>query len=135
MGETMSRRSFLRVASTGLVAAGLASGAMLSSCSKEKEAPTGKASAIAQGKGGDVTVTVTVENGTITAVEAVGDNEYPNIGTVALEEVPQHILSAQSFDVDGTAGATITSDAIKDAGEAAYNEIMGNKASKKNKDK
>ena len=124
MSQELSRRDFLKMASIGFVGVGFAGSALaLSSCSKKK-GPSGEATAVAQGKGGDVEVTVTVEDGTITAVDVVGENEYPDIGTVAMEEVPQLIVSKQSFEVDGTAGATLTSDAIKEAGQAAYDEIV-----------
>jgi fumarate reductase flavoprotein subunit len=55
----------------------------------------------------------------------VGKNEIPNIGGLAIEEMPQQIISKQSFEVDGVAGATVTSDAIKKAGQEAYDRIMG----------
>jgi len=67
---------------------------------------------IAKGFGGEVTVTVTVEDGKITAVAAEGANETPNIGTKALEELPAKIVEANSADVDVVATATVTSNAI-----------------------
>ena len=69
----------------------------------------------ANGMGGAVNVTVTVEGGKITSVE-VGDNqETPGISDPAIEQIPAAIVEAQSTDVDGVAGATVTSDAIKAA--------------------
>ena len=38
--------------------------------------------------------------------------------------MPQQIIDAQSFDVEGVAGATLTSDAIRTAGQEAYDQIM-----------
>ena len=73
----------------------------------------------ANGMGGAVNVTVTVEGGKITSVE-VGDNqETPGISDPAIEQIPAAIVEAQSTDVDGVAGATVTSDAIKAAVDAA----------------
>ena len=69
----------------------------------------------AEGKKGDFEVTVTIEDGFISDI-AVGDNEEtPDRGGVAIEEIPAEMIEAQSVDVDGVSGATITSDALKDA--------------------
>ena len=69
----------------------------------------------AQGYGGEVSVTVTFTDGKITAVEAVGDKETANIGGGALTELPAKFVAANSADIDGVAGATVTSDALKSA--------------------
>lgn len=69
----------------------------------------------AEGKKGDFEVTVTIENGLIADI-SVGDNEEtPDLGGVAIEEMPAEMIEAQSADVDGVSGATVTSDALKDA--------------------
>lgn len=69
----------------------------------------------ARGYGGDVTVTVTVDGDDITSVEAVGENETQGVGSKAIEELPERITDADSTDVEGVSGATITSNAIKEA--------------------
>lgn len=69
----------------------------------------------AQGFGGDVTVTVTVNGDDITDIKAVGDSETDGIGSNAIEQLPQAIVEANSTDVDGVSGATMTSNAIKEA--------------------
>lgn len=74
---------------------------------------------------GDVVVTLTVEGGKITTVEAVGESETAGIGTLALEQLPAAIVEAQSADVDGVATATVTSDAIKAAAQACIDQAMG----------
>ena len=74
---------------------------------------------------GDVVVTLTVEGGKITAVEAVGESETAGIGTLALEQLPAAIVEAQSADVDAVATATVTSDAIKAAAQACIDQAMG----------
>lgn len=73
----------------------------------------------AQGFGGEVAVTLTVEGGKITAVEITGANETPGIGTKAIEELPAKIVEANGAAVDTVAGATVTSKAIIAAVEAA----------------
>ena len=69
----------------------------------------------AKGMGGDVTVTLTLENGEITDVKAEGKNETKGIGTKALEKLPGEIKSSNNVEVDGVSGATVTSNAIKKA--------------------
>ena len=78
---------------------------------------------IAKGFGGEVTVTVTVEDGKITSVIAKGDNETPGIGTKALEELPAKIVEAGSTEVDVIASATVTSNAIKAAVNNALDPV------------
>lgn len=131
MSASISRRNFLKTAAAGIVGAGVvASGFSMVGCSSGgSKDVSGTASATEQGKGGGVTVTVTVESGKITAVDVDGPNETPTIGGVAIEELPQQIIDAQSFDIDGVAGATLTSNAIKTAGQEAYDSIMNGDAS------
>ena len=74
------------------------------------------------GFGGDVTVTLKVAEGKITGVEITGEGETPGVGTNAIEQMPQKILDAQSYDVDVVSGATITSTSIKKAAKAAMTE-------------
>lgn len=73
----------------------------------------------AAGMMGDVAVEVTVEDGKIISVAVTEQNETPGIGSMAVEQLPEKIVEAQSADVDGVSGATVTSDAIKAAVEAA----------------
>ena len=73
----------------------------------------------AKGMGGDVTVTLTLEDGKITDCTAEGKDETPGIGTLALEQLPAQIAETGSIAVDGVSTATITSDAIKEAAAAA----------------
>ncbi len=70
---------------------------------------------VVRGMGGKMTVHVTFGKDTIDAIEIVKHTETPNIGTKAIEKVIPEIIAAQSTDVDAQTGATITSDAIKDA--------------------
>lgn len=73
----------------------------------------------ANGMGGAVKVSVTVSGGKITAVEVVEHNETAGISDPAIEQMPAKIVDAQSTDVDAVAGATVTSEAIKEAVKAA----------------
>ncbi len=66
-----------------------------------------------------VKVTVTLADGKITEVTAVGESETEGIGTPALTEVPARIVAANSADVDVLAGATWTSKGVIEAVKAA----------------
>lgn len=70
---------------------------------------------VGNGIGGAVKVKVTVQDGKMTQIEIVEQNETPGIGDKAVAELPKAILQAQSIAVDGISGATITSNAIKEA--------------------
>ena len=73
----------------------------------------------ANGMGGALEVSVTVEGGKIAAVDVLSHQETPGISDPALEKLPAAIVEAQSTEVDGVAGATLTSNAIKGAVDAA----------------
>ena len=75
----------------------------------------------ANGMGGAVKVSVTVAGGKITNVEVLEHKETPGISDPALEKVPAAIVAANSAQVDGIAGATMTSNAIKEAVTKALN--------------
>lgn len=75
--------------------------------------------ATAQGFGGEVKVALTIENGALTAVTAEGANETTGIGSRAIEMMPGTMLATNSVEVDGVAGATLTSTAILEAAKAA----------------
>lgn len=79
----------------------------------------------AAGFGGEIAATVTVSETTIESVTLKGDGETPGIGTNALEALPAAITQSQSTAVDAVAGATISSDAIKLAVEAALAQAKG----------
>ena len=76
----------------------------------------------AKGYGGDVTVTVTVDGDDIVSVEAIGEKETEGVGSKAIDELPAKIEEADSTDVDAVAGATVTSNAIKEAVDKALED-------------
>ena len=69
----------------------------------------------ADGFMGPITVSVTMDGDTITAVEVVSNSETPEIAGTALEQIPAAIVAANSADVDIVAGATYTSNGIINA--------------------
>ena len=80
------------------------------------------AQGVGQGIDGDVVVQVEADANTIYAVEVLQQNETPGIGSVAVEQLPGAIVAANSIAVDGIAGATVTSNAIKDAIKQALSD-------------
>ena len=101
----------------------LTSAMILGSMSVSALADTG--SGTAAGLESNVTVEVTMEDGVITDVAIDVSGETENIGAAIGDEMTQKILDAQSADVDGVAGATITSDAVKEAAAAAIAKASG----------
>ncbi len=75
------------------------------------------------GMGGQITVKLTMADGKIANVEVVSHNETPGICEPALEQLPAAIVAAGSAEVDVVAGATMTSNAIKDAVNDALSKV------------
>ena len=86
---------------------------------------SGTFSGEAVGQGGasnPVKVTITLENGEITDVVAEGPGETDGIGSKAIDQLPGDIVAGNTLDVDGVSGATVTSNAIKEAAAKALEE-------------
>ena len=111
--ENMSRSTFVKgIAATCIAACSL--GALSSGEYSTKSGDSYTASAA--GIESDVSVTVTVDkSGTIKDVSVDVSGETPGVGADIGDEITQQILDAQSADIDGIAGATITSNAVKTA--------------------
>ncbi|MCI6377103.1 MAG: flavocytochrome c [Clostridiales bacterium] len=80
---------------------------------------SGEFSGTAKGFGGDVTVTLTLTDGEITAAVAQGADESTGIGSVAVEKLPAQMAETGSIAVDAISGATISSTAVVEAAKAA----------------
>ena len=76
----------------------------------------------AKGFGGDVKVTITVTDGKITDVTAVGESETQGIGSVALEKLPATMEENNTINVDAIATATLTSNAIMKAAANCFEQ-------------
>jgi len=77
----------------------------------------------AQGYEGEVTVKVTVaKDGTINAIDVDAPDETKEVGGAAAPKVAKSIIANQSLAVDTVSGATITSNAVISATEAALKE-------------
>lgn len=60
-------------------------------------------------------VEVTADATTLYSITVTEQNETQGIGTVACEQLPDAMVAANSYNVDGIAGATVTSNALKEA--------------------
>lgn len=107
----------------------------LSACSSKKELSftAGTYTGSAQGRNGEVVVEVTLSTNAIEKVEVVKQEETVGIADAALEKIPAAIVENQSLAVDIVSGATITSNAIIAASEAALVSAKADVASLKNK--
>ena len=73
--------------------------------------------------GEDVVVEIVADAGEIYSVTVVKNNETMGIGSMAVDQLPAKIVEAQSADIDGVTGATMTSNAIKAAVAEALEQI------------
>ena len=100
---------------------------LLSACGGSAPAATTEAAApaaasytgTAQGMGGEVSVTLTIENGVITDCVATGDKETDGIGSVVIAQFPAQVVEGNTINLDAVSGATITSNAFIEAAKAA----------------
>lgn len=89
-------------------------------------AADGSYTAAAEGfGGGEVTVTLTIADGRISAVEIDTASQTPSIGGVAGEQLAEAILAAGSANVDAVSGATLTCNAIIEATEDCLAQARG----------
>ena len=122
MANKVSRRQFLHTASIGALGAAMA-GALVGCSGSSGSSSTASASgtytpgsysATSKGISSDVTVTMTFDAESITDVTIDVSGETEGFGKDIDDELKEQILKAQSAEIDGHSGATITSDAVKD---------------------
>jgi len=84
----------------------------------------GTYSATAQGMG-EVKVTMTFDEDSITDVVLDLSNETDSIGQAAGDDLKEALLKAQSSDIDAISGATVTTNAVKKAAEDCIAQARG----------
>ena len=120
--EKISRKGFLKIAAaaamSGVTAAGLAACNAASSASGVSSATgiytPGTYTATAKGMS-EITATVTFDANTITKVELDLSGETESIGVAAKDKLIEQIMNAQTSQIDGVTGATVTSKAVQNA--------------------
>ena len=80
------------------------------------------------GQNGPVKVEVTTSADKIPSVKIIDQKETEGIGSKAVAALPSEIVKAQSADVQGIAGASVSSAAIKKAVQECLNQAQGKKA-------
>ncbi len=147
MAKLISRRDFLKGSAAGAVTltAGTLVGALTGCGSdavpagtteavKTTEATTeaagslyipGTYTASEKGLESDITVTMTFDENSITDVVIDASGETDGIGTKTPEPLKKAILEAQSAEVDGVSGATVTSNAVKKAAAKCISQAKG----------
>ncbi len=129
----ISRKGFLKLTAAAAMS-GITAGALAACESSSTAASAGSTAggytagtytATAQGINGDVTVTMTFDAEKITEVVIDASGETESIGGAAAEQLTTAILDAQSSEVDAVAGATITSNAIKEAAGKCIAQAKG----------
>ena len=83
----------------------------------------------AMGRNAAVTVEVVLGEGTIESVTVTNHDETLAVASVALERIPAAIVEHQTTKVDAVTGATVTTNAIKSAVNAAIEAAGGMSAS------
>ena len=67
------------------------------------------------GESKPIKVTVTLSDETIDKIEYTADGETPTVGGAALPTLVEDVLAAQSTQIDGQTGATVTSNGFFEA--------------------
>lgn len=80
------------------------------------------------GQNGPDKVEVTTSADKILSVKIIDQKETEGIGSKAVAALPSEIVKAQSADVQGIAGASVSSAAIKKAVQECLNQAQGKKA-------
>lgn len=131
--KKVSRKGFLKIAAAAAMS-GVTAGA-ISACesasSTAASSPSGAAvytpgtyTAKATGMA-EVTVTMTFTETSITEVTVDTSNETIDLARDSAADFQQALLDAQSAEIDTVAGATFTSDAVKQAAADCISQAMG----------
>jgi succinate dehydrogenase/fumarate reductase flavoprotein subunit/uncharacterized protein with FMN-binding domain len=139
MENNLSRRNFLKRAATagfGAAALGMLTGCgdagSQSSVAASSAASTvagiytpGTYTASAKGMEGTITATVTFDETSITDVALDLTCETETIGQAAEEKLVEQILNAQTSQIDGVTGASVTSKAVQNAVAECISQASG----------
>lgn len=84
------------------------------------------ATAKAEGFGGEIIVTIKVNDGVITDCVIEGPDETEGIGTNAMEVLQKKFVDENTVEADVVSGATFSSNAILEAAQSAYEALQAN---------
>lgn len=127
MSKNITRRQFLTRAGAGAAAIGAMGLGMPLLAAKAADAPKyTPGTYTATGKGFDtVSVTMTFDENSITNVILDLSKETPEIGGAAQETLKNAIMSGQKAEIDAVAGATMTSNGVKEAVGKCIAQALG----------
>ena len=128
MAKELTRRDFLKgsaAGTLGLAASALFGGATVAMADEAGIYTPGTYSASARGINSNVTITMTFDANSITDVTADVSGETQGIGAAIGDTVIEQIMAAQSAEIDGVSGATMTSTAVKEAAAACIAQAKG----------
>lgn len=127
MEKHFSRTDFWKAVIAGVVAIALLFALQfeetLVKAAADKGTETYTASEI--GFGGNVTVSLKMKNGKIQSIAVDAPGETPDVGGAAIDKLKQRVMDAQSAEIDGVSGATLTSDAVRGAVAKALAQAKG----------
>jgi uncharacterized protein with FMN-binding domain len=123
--KTLTRRDFLKGAAAAAFSTAFVGLAGVSKASAATYTP-GTYTATAKGMNGPVTVTATFDENSIVDVVLDVSGETQGIGAAAGDALTEQILAAQGPQIDGVSGATLTSNAVKEALVDCINQAGGN---------
>ena len=126
--KALSRRSFLKGAGATALGAAFSGMAFLnhvSAAEGETVFTPGTYTGTAAGMLSDVKVTITVDETSILSAAVDSSGETAEIGAAAQDTLAEQLLAAQSQNIDGVTGATVTSEAVKRACEEALAQAKG----------
>ena len=134
--KKISRKGFLKIAAAAAMS-GVTAGALTacnsssSSAAASSAASTGASvytagtyTATAKGMN-DVTVTMTFSESAITEVKVDTANETLDLAVNSAEDFQTMLMEAQNAEIDGVSGATVTSNAVKEAAANCIQQAMG----------
>ncbi len=81
----------------------------------------------AEGFGGTITVTLTMEGDDIVDASVVGNDETPDVGGKALDELSEQLIDKDGYEIDGVSGATYTSEGVRNAAKDALGLYLDEK--------
>jgi uncharacterized protein with FMN-binding domain len=113
-----SKSVIMTVALAALLAAGCAS----APSAQKRVGRDGVYVTVAMAHNGPMRVSTTITGGKIVEVRILEHGETPSIAEVAIERIPRQIIETQSTAVDTVSGATVVSDAILQAVNAALEQ-------------
>ena len=127
--NSLSRRSFLKGAGVAAIGAAFSGMTFLNRDAALAEDAAvftpGTYTGTAAGMASDVTVTITVDETSILSAVVDASGETAEIGAAAQDTLAGQLMAAQSQNIDGVTGATVTSDAVRRACEEALAQAKG----------